>query len=69
MKKGNVKFSMLLVTLTLLLTLGTGCTELLVGGGLTSFGLGYLLASTAPTVTQTQCFVNGEEVDCAALPE
>ncbi len=48
----------------------TGCNSLL-NGLLTSnaatFGLGYLLGSGGGTVT-TECFLNGESIDCADMP-
>jgi hypothetical protein len=70
MKNRTLRRTALLLVATALLALSAGCTELLAGIGAGTFGLGYLVgAATAPTVTTTQCFMNGEEVDCAALPE
>lgn len=60
-----------LVALTAgLLTLCVGCVEALVAGGVGTFGLGYILGrTTAPSVTETTCFVNGVEVPCGELPQ
>ncbi len=69
MNKRGFKYIALFAVFVSLLTLTAGCAEILFAGGLGTFGLGYLFGSaTAPTVTNTQCFANGVEIDCANLP-
>lgn len=69
MRSRKITRTVLTMALAGLLTLSIGCVEMLVGAGVGSFGLGYLLGRvTTPTVTVTQCFVNGVEVECAAAP-
>jgi hypothetical protein len=49
------------------LVVSAGCVETIVAGSAASFGLGWLVGRlTTPTVTETQCYLNGELVDCAA---
>jgi hypothetical protein len=69
MKNRKFKSSVLLLVVSGVLALGAGCNEL-AAGGLTTFGLGFLVGRlTTPTTTQTECYVNGEQVDCSTLPE
>ena len=47
-----------------------GCVTEMALAGLGTFGLGFAWGrATTPTVTETLCYLNGELVDCASLPE
>jgi hypothetical protein len=58
------------VLLVGLLTITTGCVEQLVAAGLGVFGTGFVLGRiTTPTTTTTQCFQNGEPIDCSEVQQ
>lgn len=66
------RLSRILVSLLLLvaLTTSTGCIEELVLGGTGLFGAGFVAGrATTPTTTTTQCYRNGELIDCSELQE
>ncbi len=59
-----------LVGAMLALLMTGGCARELVATYAATFGAGWILGSqTAPTTSQTQCFRNGELIDCAELPQ
>ena len=70
MKKNARKTKTLaLCMLVMLLVPLAGCFEVITATSAMSFSAGWLVGRvTAPTITQTQCFVNGVEVDCGSLP-
>ncbi len=67
-RKRSVRVLVSLILL-LLLPMNAGCVEGLVVPGLGLFGAGWVVGRlTAPTTTETQCYRNGEPIDCAELP-
>ncbi len=78
-QRGRVRRILACVLLVGLLCAGSGCTELaaaataggvgLFGAGFTTgFGTGFLTGSLlTPTETTTQCYRNGELVDCSEI--
>lgn len=50
-----------------LLTTGSGCTSAILSGYALSFGAGWLLGQSSITTT-TECYLNGERIDCADVP-
>jgi len=66
-KKNQIRWISAVMILLLLVT-AIGCTTEIALSYLGTGCLGYLIGyNAAPTVTQTECYLNGELVDCAEL--
>ncbi len=58
------------VALVSMLTMAAGCVEGLAAASLGLFGAGFAVGRiTTPVTTDTQCFRNGEPIDCSELEE
>jgi len=51
----------------ILLAANSGCDLRMLTGPLLSFGAGWLLGQSSVSVT-TECYLNGEPIDCANVP-
>ena len=51
----------------ILLAANSGCAPWMLPGYLASFGAGWLLGQSNVSVT-TECYLNGEPIDCADVP-
>lgn len=61
---------LMIILAVLLLGTSAGCVEALFVTHAGALGLGWLLGSVnAPTTVDRECFLNGELVDCATLPD